>query len=261
MGGGNSVLNISKSINDNITELTQTSIETSSTSISQNQTLNVNCTEWNKMITDAKIKCASAVLNAITMGKMTEAEGADYCTKIYGGICGADHVSMKGVMQISTNTEMSNNIHTKISNGIKNSIDNAAKQSTGLLQFGDNTTTEIDSATKNITSILQTYVDSMSTNISSAQVINIKDGNASFITQDSFLTDFQVTVLKNKSYTDSVSTIANAIKNESDQENGVFGGGSTIMAIVVSIIVILIIIGIILWLLKKKRNKEKTGSD
>lgn len=260
MGGGNSVLNISKSINNNITNLTINSIQTSSTNINQSQSLIVDCGEWNSMVTNAKIQCSHDVINSINIGKMTPQEGANYCSKIFDGTCGANGVSMKGVMQVSISEDMRTNIVSKIQNGVKGSIENAAKQSTGILQFADHTTTVIDDESTNITNTLKNYIQDSYSTITSKQTIMVANAQVSLITQDTFIDDFQKKVLNSSDYSSSVNKIATAIKNSADQENGTLGGGSTIIAIVVSIILILIVIGIILWFLKKKRIEQKTDS-
>lgn len=249
--GLNSVVNITDTLNENITNLVINSVQIASTNIFQNQTLNIDCREWQKDTAEGKINCAIEF-----NGIMTPEKAVEFCNTIWGSSCGANGVMMKGVMQVNIDDDMKITIKNNISSNIKTTIDNAAsKTNSGLGGIGNSVTTKVSSDIENIQNILQNYIQYDYNSISQSQTINVKNAYVSLITQDVFTDAFKSFTANNNSYTTSIDNISSAIQNSSDQNLGILGG-NIIITIVVVIIGILFIIGIILWILKRRSNKK-----
>ena len=252
MGGlFSSVETITNNINKNITNLTINSIQSSSSTIDQSQTLNINCTEWVKESTVAKMACVKEIPDLIKSG-MSPEKAAEVC-KIYDFGCSANNINMKGVMQNNINDDMILKIQTYLANNIKSAIDNAASQSGGI-SIGSTVVSSVGAEIDNIQNVIQTYLQTDFTNINGTQTIMINNAPASFITQDIFSDNFKTYTASNTVYTSSVNEIASAIKNASSQN---FGGGS-IITIIIVIILILIIFGIIYWIWQKRSSKKSS---
>ena len=248
--GLNSVVNITDSLNENITNLVINSIQVASTNLFQNQTLNVDCKEWQKLTAEGKIECAKDFNGTVTAEKAVE-----LCNIFWGGSCGANEVTMKGVMQVNINDDMKIKIKNNISSNMKTTINTTAskKDSGGIAGMGNTVTNKVSSDIENITDILQNYIQYDYNTIIASQTINLKNGTVSLITQDVFANSFKNFTANNNSYTTSIDNIASAIKVSSDQDLGMFGG-NIIITIVAVIIGILVIIGIILWILKNRKK-------
>ena len=249
--GLNSVVNITDTVNNNITNLVINSIQIASTNLFQNQTLNIDCREWQKLTSQGLVGCASEF-----NGKMTPEKAAELCNTIWGAKCGANQVSMKGVMEVKISDDMKITVKKNISDNIKTTINNAASQTnSGIIGLGNTVTTKVGSDIDNISNILENYIQTDYNNIASSQTINVKDGYVSLITQDMFINSFKSYTANNNSYISSINNISSAIQNIAEQNLGLLGG-NIIITIVVVIIGILIIIGVILWILKTNSKKK-----
>ena len=245
--GLNSVINITDTLNENITNLVINSIQVSSTNIFQNQTLNVDCQEWQSKTAQGKIECAKDF-----NGKMPPEKAVELCNIFWGGSCGASQVTMKGVMQVNINDDMKIKVKNNITSNLKSTITNTAA-TTDSGGMANTIMNNVNSDIENIQSILQNYIQYDYNTINSSQTINLKNGTISLITQDLFTDTFKRFTANNNSYTTSIDAISSAIQNSSDQ-NLLLLGGNIIITIVVVIIGFLFIIGIILWILKNRKK-------
>lgn len=250
-GIGNSVTNITNNINKNITNLVISSVQSSSTDISQSQTLDIDCTQWTDDQKEGKMACVEEAAQLIREGHSSE-EATQICKIWEDGTCGANGVTMKGVMQSQINDDLKLKIKTYLANNIKSAIDNAANQS-GAGGIGNSVTSQVGSEIDNIQGVIENYMQNDYNNISAYQSIKLKNGSISLITQDTFMDSFKSYTASNTVYTTSVNKIASTIKNATDQN---LGSGNTIITIIVVIIGLLIIFGIIYWIWQKRSSKN-----
>ena len=258
MGGLNSVSNITKNFNTVITQTTLNVLQNSSTKISQSQVLDVDCTEFQKTKAKFMNDCQQRIEKLIDKGEASIADLKSSCD-IFGS-CGADQVSLNGVLQANLSSSMISDVSQKIQKDLSSKITQSAKQSTGIGQFGVKTKNELDTFTKTVSDLIENFLQNLDSNSDAIQTIVVKDGQVSMISFDMFTNILQKKVLENSTYVQGIQNVKNVAEQDAENKSG---SDSKLVKVIViiagSIIGFMIALGVVLAILKKS-DKQKVNS-
>lgn len=258
MGGANSVTNITKNLVESVSSTVINSIQNVANQTLQEQEINIDCNEFTRVMGPQVLKCQDNTRKFADKHGWSEEELShaiqNQCNSLF--VCGANHISMKGAMQVNLTQEQKSQISSDITQKIQDNLEQSASQSTGVLQFGDKTRNQLENTTKTVQKAVLNITNNLKNNFDQVQTLNIKGGNVSFVTFSTAQTVISDQLQENKVVMKSLTDLATTVAQDAKQSSGMGAIGKILVIIIVFIVGLLLILGLILWLLKKQRLSD-----
>jgi hypothetical protein len=197
-----------------------------SNSTTGTQLLDVDCTSVNTELLDYSQRCRTdAYAQRNPGGALADYNSKDFtnyidtvCNDVLK--CGANTVDMSQVINIQSNLSMDSQARIDMENDITNALKTTADAEYGVLQFGNKTKNETINELRQVSRSALSVVQEMDLNQNQNQVIKVKGGQASYITQKAVFNQINQALMRNAAYVEQTNKVANDITSSASQVSG-----------------------------------------
>lgn len=248
MGGGPSVANITKVVNDAVTTTIANSIQFASDQSIARQTLNIDCQDMPGIGTLSE-NCFIAMKQVGS----TDAVGT-VCGPQTLMTCGVNGVTISGAINVNLDSNSVNNAKQQIANNIKTNIASQLSQETNAIVFSSDESNELNSITTIVQNLAANFIQNDLTNITQTQTINLKDVQVRVVSLKSVIDLVQNNIISSTTYQQAINDLSNSIVAQATQKNKLEGPLTVLMYVFGIIVGILVVFGLALWIIKKNRK-------
>ena len=245
MSGGNSVKNNISLINESVTNLITTCIQTASAEAAAIQTVGINCEKFATTSNERLINC----FNTFYDRSLDDIE--QICANFM--VCGANGITITGAINVNLSADLRNKVQMEVKNSINNNIQSIMQQQSGMLQFGNKEENDINVFTTVVNTLVGKFIQNDFTNMSQTQNIKLENVYLRVASLDEVTNLIQKSIIENSNYQKAVNTISNNIVAMSQQTHVMQGPLQLLFYIVGIVIGFFLILGLILWILRKNK--------
>ena len=247
MVNSNSIATNSTAINNTVTSVITSSLQSVNNSFMYDQSVSLNCNDFSKAMLASSTKCMN------DLQTLPPDQVKILCD--YGLSCSAGGINMQQNVNVDTVSEQQNVLKTKVSNDLKNELTSDIQQSSGLQIMPDNVKQDITTLVSTTVSILNDNLQSIVKELQSVQkIVNGGGVTINFVTMKQTQSVISNTLQMNSAYTEIVNKIQTDITEAIKQEGE---GMNFVWSVVYGVLIFFALVALIILLLRAIHKKRK----